>query len=144
MRKKLIATLVAGAVMSTGLIGLTACGGGHDINKGEEVSKEDWAKAITATVEAKNYTVDAYQEMETKMTGSIEVLGITNLNISAKTTGEAKNYYDLANGSFYVSSSVKATVSGVPDELKDEDEFQARDYVMEQYGVKDGEKYYMA
>ena len=39
--------------MSTGLIGLTACGGGHDINKGEEVSKEDWAKAITATVEAK-------------------------------------------------------------------------------------------
>ncbi|MDE5721543.1 MAG: hypothetical protein K2I30_02210 [Clostridia bacterium] len=144
MRKKLIATLVAGAVMSTGLIGLTACGGGHDINKGEEVSKEDWAKAITATVEAKNYTVDAYQEMETKMTGSIEVLGITNLNISAKTTGEAKNYYDLANGSFYVNSSVKATVSGVPDELKDEDEFQARDYVMEQYGVKDGEKYFMA
>ncbi len=144
MRKKLIATLVAGAVMSTGLIGLTACGGGHDINKGEEVSKEDWAKAITATVEAKNYTVDAYQEMELKLTGSIEDLGVSDLNVSATTKGEGKTYYDIDNGSYYGNSSVKVTVSGVPDELKDEDEFKARDYVMEQYGVKDGDTYYTA
>ena len=104
MRKKLIATLVAGAVMSTGLIGLTACGGGHDINKGEEVSKEDWAKAITATVEAKNYTVDAYQEMELKLTGSIEDLGVSDSTFRLRPRARAK----------LITISITAVITAIP------------------------------
>ena len=61
--------------------------------------------------------------MELKLTGSIEDLGVSDLNVSATTKGEGKTYYDIDNGSYYGNSSVKVTVSGVPDELKDEDEF---------------------
>ena len=142
MKKKLIATLVAGAVLSTGIIGLTACGGGHDINKGEEVDEAGWKAAITATCAAKNLTAEAYEEYNTKLTGSMGE--ITDLNVTGKTAAEGKYYYDVDNGNLYIKETVKTTVSGVPDELKDEDEFKAADYVMERYAVKDGEKYYFA
>ena len=144
MKKKLIATLVAGAVLSTGLIGLTACGGGHSINKGEKVDAEGWKTAITATQEAKNYTVDAYQEVELKVTGSMEELGITDLNITGKSKSESKSYYDLENSSSYSKQTVKAEVSGVPEAMQDIDEFKGGDYVMESYYVKDGDTIYYA
>ena len=145
MKKKLIATLVASAVLSTGIIGLTACGGGnggHDINKGEEVSKAGWAAAITATQSAKNYTADAYQEVDTTMTGNMGEL--TNINLTGKTIGEAKFTYDLDNGGIYVKQTVKITVSGVPDELKGEDGYKDDEYVTESYCVKEGDTYYTA
>lgn len=58
MRKKLVATLMAGAIASVGLVGLTACGGDENseidvtdgvLRAGEEVTAEEWKEAIDAT-----------------------------------------------------------------------------------------------
>ena len=144
MKKKLIASLIAGAVLSTGIIGLTACGGGHDINKGEQVDEAGWKAAITATGEAKNYTVKAYEEAEMKTTGNMELLGLTDINITTKESAEANYYFDLGNGSIYSKETIKMTVSGVPDKLKDEDVYKNKEYSNEAYSVKDGDTYYSA
>ena len=148
MKKKLIATMVAGAVLSTGLIALTACGGGLSINKGEEVDAAGWKAAITATCDAKNYTVESYAEMELKAKGSYEgikdELGADSVDMNVKSTGEGKNYYDLENNTSYSKGTTKVKASGVPEGLKDETEYQDKDYSIELYSVKDGDTYYMA
>lgn len=146
MKKKLIATLVAGAVLSTGLIGLTACGGGLSINKGEEVSEEDWGKAFTATMEAESCTVDSYAEIVFKAKGSSdfvkEELGVDSIDMSVTTTGEGTGYYDVKNNSYYAKSTSKVSVSGVPDSMKEE--YENKEYVTEYYSVKENDTYYMA
>ena len=88
MKKKLIATLVAGVVLSTGLIGLTACGGG--LEKGEEVTKEDWAKAFTATIELKNFTAETVSESSGTATGSVDT-GSGKVDVTVKTDSSSKS-----------------------------------------------------
>lgn len=148
MKKKLIATLVAGAVLSTGIIGLTACGGGLSINKGEEVSKEDWAKAFTATMEAKNFTAESYAEESMSMKGSGEMLklmiGVESIDMSVKAVSQGKGYYDVENGTTYGTATAKVNVSGIPDDWKDEAKYQNSDVKTETYAVKDGDTVYNA
>lgn len=141
MKKKLIATLVAGAVLSTGLIGLTACGGGNSITKGKKVDADGWKTAITATAEAESYTVDTHEDTTVKITGSIEEMGITDLEVTTTSKGEGKEYY-VANSALYSKTSYTVEVTGVPEGM--EDEFKASDYVNEKYTVKDGDTYYKA
>lgn len=150
MKKKLIAALVAGAVLSTGIIGLTACGGDAlAINKGTEVSKEEWEAAFTASFEAKNVTIDSYMEMVIKAKGSYEgmqeELGIDSVDLTVTTTARGTNYFDLDNGSYYSKSTSKTKATGVPEKLQEEqDEFKEREFSVEAYCVKDGETYYTA
>lgn len=139
MKKKLIATLFAGAVLSAGLIGLTACnnGGGHDINKGEEVDESGWRAAYTQTLEAKNFTMDTYSEITLKGRGSgnqvKEEFGVDSLNMSSKTTKEEKGSYDFENSTYYKKENTSVKTSGIPDSLKDR--FADKEYVTEQYAA---------
>lgn len=145
MKKKLLATLVAGVVLSLGLIGLTACGGGGggngvlSINKGEEVNEDDWKAAITATQAAENYTIDSYDETETKTTGTMNEIPNINCTVVYKTETKMYYYYDNATYSY---STLKLEVSNVPAALKDVDGYKALSYVEEAYSVKEGDKYY--
>lgn len=148
MKKKLIATLVAGVVLSVSLVSLTACGGGLGVNKGEEVSNEDWAAAIEASATAKNFTVYSYVEMEIKAKGSYEgmkdELGVDSLDMNVKSTADGKIYFDLENGSYYSKATSKAKATGVPESLQGESNYQNKDYAVEIYSVKDGDTYYNA
>lgn len=75
MKKRLIATVVAGAVLSTGLLGLTACG--LSIPKGEQIADaETWKKAFERTDDLTNYT------FETSYSDSQTVSGTVNKNYS--------------------------------------------------------------
>lgn len=142
MKKKLIATLVAGAVLSASLVSLTACGGGLSINKGEEVDEAGWKAAYTATLEAKNFTIDSYTEETVKMKGSMEEFGLDSIDMTVKSTAEGKIYYDLENSTNYTKGTSKVSVSGVPDELKDK--YENEEYTVETYSVKDGDTLYSA
>lgn len=140
MKKKLIATLVAGAVLSTGLIGLTACGGGLSINKGEEVDADGWVKALEATAEATNYTVESYEESNVDYSGTVE--GVT-ISFSVSGTDQGKTYVDIDNDTMYQSSTAKVTVKGdVPEALKDQ--YSNKEYKYEQYYAKVNDTLYNA
>ncbi len=140
MKKKLIATLVAGAVLSTGLIGLTACGGdGHGINKGAEVSEEDWGKAFEATVAAESFTISAYMESSYTISGNYEEYGDVDMKVLQ--TREGTSYYD---GSTYGTTNVKIVATGVPDDEELQKEYKNNEYELENYIVKEGDTYYSA
>ena len=138
MKKKLIATMVAGAVLSTGLIALTACGGGLSINKGEQVDAEGWTKAFADTIAAENFTEDMYSEATTKVNG--EVLGV-KIDISSTSKGEGKCYVDKANDTSYTLTNIKVDVSGdVPESMKEQ--YKKQEYKTENYVTKvDGKLY---
>lgn len=57
--KKLLATFVIGAVSITSVLGFAACGGdkNSDVPKSEKVTEEEWRAAITATIDADNFTM---------------------------------------------------------------------------------------
>lgn len=151
MKKKLIATLVAGAVLSTGLIGLTACGGGG-LEKGEEVSKEDWAKAFTATIELKNFTAEAVSESSGTATGSVDTGTGSKVEVSVKTDSSSKTiqYIDIDGGKIYMTSEEAVKIEGANKALgevlatslhiNDRDEKTSAAY----YVVKEGEVIYSA
>ncbi|MDE7083428.1 MAG: hypothetical protein K2O89_06990 [Clostridia bacterium] len=140
MKKKLIATLVAGAVLSTGLIGLTACGGGLSINKGEEVDAEGWAKALEATAEATNYTIESYEESNVDYSGT---MADVTISFSVSGTSQGKTYIDIDNNTSYQSSTGKATVKGdVPEALKDQ--YSNKEYKAEEYYAKVNDSIYHA
>lgn len=94
MRKKTMAVLLAGAVAATGVLGLTACkkdGGGNGLEKGEKVSEEQWKAAITATVNAENYTVNydcGYKTVGRYADGP---------TVTYTSTSTGKMYYDFNN-----------------------------------------------
>lgn len=148
MKKKLLATLVAGAVLSVGLIGLTACGGGLSINKGEEVDEAGWKAAFTATAAAQNLTIESYNETEMKLKGSgdeiKEECGVDSVDMSVKTTSTGKIYYSVGvnAGSTYSDGTAKVKTSGVPDKLKEN--YSDKEYKTEAYTVKNYNDMYMA
>ena len=139
MKKKLIATLIAGAVLSTGIIGLTACGG-NGINKGEQVDEAGWKTAITATLGAKNFTEESHYENTLKFGGKYNN---EDINFTYKYTADGKTYNDIDNNSLYGYVDYKASTNGtVPDDAKEyykELEFKAESYI-----VKDGNTIYEA
>ncbi len=150
MKKKLIATLVAGAVLSTGLIGLTACGGGG-LEKGEEVTKEDWAKAFTATLELKNFTAETVSESSGTATGSVDT-GSGKVDVTVKTDSSSKSaqYVDIDGGKIYMTAEEAIKIEGANKALgeilatslniNDRDEKTNTAY----YVVKEGEVIYSA
>ncbi len=151
MKKKLLATLVATAVLSTGIIGLTACGnpGGEDkgddkipdtIVTGAEVTSEDWAKAFENTLAAENYTAKLYVENIFKAQGTDEELGEIDLTVT--TTQEGPCYYD--KGDSYSKAKVKVVATGVPDDEELQEEYKNQEFDIENYTVKDGDVYYSA
>lgn len=110
MNKKILAAFAATAVLVSGVIGFTACGGGNGVNKGVEVSAEDWSKAFTATLNAKSYTADGEQTSEVKVAGNLEG---TDVDVSCKANSKAKFYVDVTNGKSYSESDVTVTFGGL-------------------------------
>lgn len=148
MKKKLIATLIASAVLSTGIIGLTACNKGDNggeenvpdtVVKGVQVDKEGWAKAFETTLAAKSYTIKAYMESTYKAKGTLEEIGEIDLSVTETRTGAA--YYD---GNTYGTTKVKTVATGVPDDERYQKKYKNSEYEFEDYIVKDGDVYYNA
>ncbi|MDE7167963.1 MAG: hypothetical protein K2O28_03845 [Clostridia bacterium] len=148
MKKKLIATLIASAVLSTGIIGLTACNNGDNggeenipdtVVAGVQVDKEGWAKAFETTLAAKSYTIKAYMESTYKAKGTLEEIGEIDLSVTETRTGLA--YYD---GNTYGTTKVKTVATGVPDDERYQKKYKNSEYEFEDYIVKDGDVYYSA
>ena len=93
MRKNLVAMLLVGAVAATAVIGLSACGG-DSIEKGVEVSEDEWKAAFKASSEAESYTMDVTSSEEA--TGYETVDG-NKINLSYKMTGSGKVYAEKAH-----------------------------------------------
>lgn len=134
MKKKLIATIVAGAVLSAGLIGLTACDTveGLTINKGEQVTKEQWVAAITQSLAAESYTVDVSNVGFRREKGSTEELGKFDTTRKYVITGNV--YYD---GSTYSKTVEAVKFTGVPDAYKDNANYQDAVINYEEYICKE-------
>ena len=115
MKKKLIATLVAGAVLSTGIIGLTACGNSVSLPKGEQVADATaWAKAFEDTAELTNFTYEASLNIDQKGEGTLknskgedEVVKYT-----AKTSSYNLTVYDKDADKAYVETTSSMDVKG--------------------------------
>lgn len=132
MRKKILATLLVGAVAATAAAGLTACGkddGG--VAKGEEVTEEAWKAAFAATVAAQNYTYE--------MTSDYKVSGtVDSKKYSVHSATEQKFYYDAVNNHCYSVYTETYKTSGFKDagiEEEDYDESQTE----KTYTLKDGD-----
>jgi len=118
MRKKILATLLVGAVAAAGVIGFTACNdgnggnednGGEEIKKGEQITETQWKAAMTATQNAENYTVTLSSETKETGEGTYEgkpVSYTSTENISAKL------YYDLTGKKLYTDGQTKMKTTG--------------------------------
>ncbi len=113
MKKKLIATLVAGAVLSTGVIGLTACGG-LSVPGGEELAnKEAWTKAFTDTLALTNYTMENSSSQNINVKGTVNN-GTKDLeqDFTIKTSATALIVYGEDNDKAYMESTSKSEGKG--------------------------------
>ena len=146
MRKRLVATLLVGAVATTAVLGLTACGGAG-IDKGVEVDEQGWKDAFKATSEATNYTVELISETTSSASGKADDISV---NVKYEEKSNSTSYYDVDGGKAYEKSSASMKVTGIkslPDALKqilgfDDDIEEKEEY--ESYTVKEGENYYEA
>ncbi|MDE6598101.1 MAG: hypothetical protein K2K60_05640 [Clostridia bacterium] len=111
MRKKTMAVLLAGAVAAAGIIGLTACkkDSGNGLQKGEQVSEEQWKTAIAATAGAENYTSTFTNDYQVTATGKIGDKSVT-YNYTSNST--ETSYYDFTNKKYYAESSYTDKTSG--------------------------------
>ena len=112
MKKRILATLLVGAVAASGVIGLSACGvGGVVMPKGEDVTKEVWEKAFTdeQMETLNNYTASAAANRSVIVTGSYKSSGGSDEEISLKLKStsyqtilyneESLSYYSESNSS---------------------------------------------
>lgn len=73
MKKKLIATLIAGTVLSAGLLSFTACG--LSVPKGSAVADSDaWKMAFDRTDELTNCTMEISSTMDLSVDGTVRYL----------------------------------------------------------------------
>ncbi len=86
MKKRLIATLIAGAVLSTGLISLTACG--LSVPKGDKVNNEDaWKTAFERTADLTDFTFEGSATLAATIKGTV-----TTTNSSGEKVNKEHNY----------------------------------------------------
>ncbi len=155
MKKKLIATLVAGAVLSTGIIGLTACGNSVSMPKGEQIADATaWAKAFEETSKLTNFTCETSFTVDQKGEGTLK--NEKGEDQTAKYTAKYSTYdltaYDEDGDKAYTESNesmdMKATSDGEEEKLKyssvekyyyelDEKGEYATSYWKASYGKKD-------
>lgn len=146
MRKRLVATLLVGAVATTAVIGLSACGGAG-IEKGVQVDEQGWKDAFKASVEAKNFTTEQITETKGSTSGSV---GDISVNVKMESNENLLSYYDVDGGKSYEKGTAKMKITGVKDldetikqVLHVEDDIdETEDY--ESYIVKEGDTYYEA
>lgn len=132
MKKKLIATLVAGAVLSTGIIGLTACGG-LSMQKGEQLADGTaWTKAFEESSKMKSYTVEANTSSNATVNGTVK-LGDVTTSVENKTTMSGK-YLCLynENGNGYGESQSSGETKTVADDVVTEEKGS---YIAKSYSV---------
>ncbi len=136
MRKKTLAVLLAGAVAAAGIIGLTACkkDDGIGIQKGDQVTEEQWKAAITATVAAENYTVKTSSENNSTASGKV---GEETVNYSGVSTSSGTLYYDLTNKKVLTeSTSTEKVTGGKLFDEEDGEETLTRKMYIESEGLK--------
>ncbi len=86
MKKKLVATLVAGMVLSTGLLSLTACG--LSVPKGDKVNNEDaWKTAFERTSDLTDFTFEGSATLAATVKGTV-----TTTNSSGEKVNKEHNY----------------------------------------------------
>lgn len=98
VKKKIIATLLAGALVGASAVSFAACGDGVSMPKGNEVTAEEWAEFFETTLELKNYTMEY------------------SVNATSTIKGTIKTPYDYSNPEKKKEQSVegdsKSTMSG--------------------------------
>ncbi len=123
MNKKFLATLLVGAIAATSIIGFTACNGNNgnnggdengdetpveELQKGEEVTEEQWKAAIKATTEAGNYTVAGYYESKGVATRDDDA----SVNCLMMEYQQTTISVDLGSSKFYSDSLVGRKSAG--------------------------------
>ncbi|MCI8733971.1 MAG: hypothetical protein HFE40_00245 [Clostridia bacterium] len=136
MRKNLVAMLLVGAVAATAVIGLSACGG-DSIEKGVEVSEDEWKAAFKASSEAESYTMDVTSSEEA--TGYETVDG-NKINLSYKMTGSGKVYAE--KGKIYSETNIQVKSSGMEEAGWGENEDKS--YSMKQYYLNENDSWWIA
>ena len=106
MKKRILATLLVGAIAGTSLIGLTACGG-VSLPKGDEVDAEKWVEAFEKTGELENYTLKHSQNLSGSAEGTyyISETKTTELNYKAKSSVSETVLYDLKGKKAYAEET---------------------------------------
>ena len=123
--KKILTTLLVGAVALTAVAGLTACGGNND--GGSAVTAEEWATAFENTIKAENYTVVSNIDMSMVTKATVEGQQMTsNVTLSGKNT----YYFDLAGKKSYEDGKLteKMTGEGLPEEMLGEKTTETKTY----------------
>ena len=120
MKKRILATLLVGAIAGTSLIGLTACGG-VSLPKGDEIDAEKWAEAFEKTGELENYTLKHSSSYNVSGDGKIYLSETKTTDFSHKSKASVNEtlLYDLKGQKAYGESKTSAEISTQAYGLKD-------------------------
>lgn len=133
MRKKILATLLVGAVAAAGAMGFSACGKDKDgvkLTKGAEVSEEGWTAAFAATAAAQNYTWEINGDYITSGT-------VDSKNVTERYTVVEKILYDAVNNHSYSEYTETYKTTGYKDAGIEEEDYDETETV-KRYTLKDG------
>ncbi len=154
MKKRLIATLIAGTVAVSGIIGLSACGKSVSIPKGEEVTKAVWENAFDKTSELTNYTLNGLQKMNITVSGHVSSYDNatskfkkTEIFVSSKASADMLLLYDEdGQKSYYETSSQSAEkITADGKELNSSSKGVDKSYYeLKEQSINDGTEYWCA
>lgn len=128
MKKKVIATLLAGALLGAGAICLSACGSSSvSVPKGDKVTEDKWSAAFEKMPELENYTLKSSMNVQCKLSGTkTEANYYTGKKKDIKVEGNGKAesssvvLYDKKGKTAYQESSSSSSASGSEDGEKGE------------------------
>lgn len=117
MKKRILTTLLVGAVAATSVMGLAACGG-VSVPKGEQVTEEAWKNAFDKTSEFTNYTLNMSSDSDITLKGTIASKGSSKIEVksSVNSSGVQTTLYDKDGSTSYTEytseTKGKATADG--------------------------------
>lgn len=122
MKKKIIATLLVGAVAVSSVVGLSACGGKSvSLPKGVQVDKEGWEKAFSYENMNKldNYTLESSGSSNASIKGKEVDEDVTyEIDLSAKSSSYALLLYNEKDGYAYSEAETSSSSKGTMKDSK--------------------------
>ncbi|MDE6411412.1 MAG: hypothetical protein K2L02_02620 [Clostridia bacterium] len=150
MKKKILATVLAGAMVATCAASLAACGDSKvSMPKGDEVTDTEWAEFFEKTTEVKNYTLEYSVDSTATIKGTYKAPTGMDITKKKEQTIEGKSkasesglaLYDVENNKAYseTKSSSELSMKGDEDKSTSESEGTEKEYYelkAEKEGVK--------
>ncbi|MBD5631972.1 MAG: hypothetical protein HDP34_01915 [Clostridia bacterium] len=131
MKKRILATILVGAVAATTVMGLAACGGAS-IPKGEQVTEEAWKNAFDKTTEFTNYTLNSSSDLDINLKGTVTAKGSKKVEVKS-TVSTSSNQLFLYDKDGHTSYAEYTTESKGKSTADDEESNYSRKTTNKQY-----------